>query len=230
MAKTKRRRSQAQKKSGPLPLIIAVAAVLLVVGGLIILNWNATKPVVASVSVDFPTGITEDGQPYKGGADATVVLEEFSDFGCPHCRNFAETLDAISDDYIKTGKIKVIFRNFVLSPRTLAAARGGECALDQGADAFWAYHDAVFANQARGDAIYAPSGIKSIAKQIGLDTAAFNKCMDTNQKTAEIQKDSQDGDARGIDSTPTLYFNGEKFLGAMPAAELRAKLDSMLGQ
>ena len=230
MAKTKRRRSQAQKKSGPLPLIIAVAAVLLVVGGLIILNQNATKPVVASVSVDFPTGITEDGQPYKGGADATVVLEEFSDFGCPHCRNFAETLDAISDDYIKTGKIKVIFRNFVLSPRTLAAARGGECALDQGADAFWAYHDAVFANQARGDAIYAPSGIKSIAKQIGLDTAAFNKCMDTNQKTAEIQKDSQDGDARGIDSTPTLYFNGEKFLGAMPAAELRAKLDSMLGQ
>ncbi len=230
MAKTKRRRSVPAKKSNGLPLIIAAAAILLVVGGLVILNQNATKPVVAAVSVDYPTGITDDGQPYKGGADAKVVLEEFSDFGCPHCRDFADTLDSLSDEYIKTGKIKVIFRNFVLSPRTLAAARGGECALDQGSDAFWAYHDAVFANQARGDAIYAPTGIKSIAEQIGLDTNAFNKCMDTSQKTADIQKDSQDGDARGIDSTPTLYFNGEKFLGAMPAADLRAKLDSMLGQ
>ncbi len=230
MAKTKRRRPQPKKKNSALPLIIAAAAVLIVVGGLVIFNQNATKPVVAAVTVDYPTGITADGQPFKGGADAKVVLEEFSDFGCPHCRDFAATLDSISDEYIKTGKIKVVFRNFVLSPRTLAAARGGECALDQGADAFWAYHDAVFANQARGDAIFAPSGIKSIAAQVGLDTNAFNKCMDTNQKTAEIQKDSQDGDARGIDSTPTLYFNGEKFLGAMPAADLRAKLDSMLGQ
>ncbi len=230
MAKTKRRQAKRQNKNNTLPIIIAVAAVLIVVGALVIFNQNATKPVVANVSVDFPTGITADGQPYKGDADAKVTLEEFSDFGCPHCRDFAATLDSISDDYIKTGKIKVVFRNFVLSPRTLPAARGGECALDQGADAFWAYHDAVYANQSRGDAIYATTGIKSIAAQIGLDKSAFNKCMDTSQKTAAIQTDSQDGAARGIDSTPTLYFNGEKSLGAMPAGELRAKLDALLAQ
>ncbi len=229
MARKKRRRTT-QSKSNRLPLILAGAAVLIIIGGLIVFNQNATKPVVANVTVDYPTGVTEDGQPFKGGADAKVVLEDFSDFGCPHCANFAATLSSVSDDYIKTGKVKVIFRNFVLSPRTLTAARGGECALAQGSDAFWVYHDAVFANQSRGDTIYTASGIKSIAAQVGLDTNAFNKCLDSNQKTAEIQKDSQEGDRRGINSTPTLYFNGEEFLGAMPESDLRARFDAMLGQ
>lgn len=118
----------------------------------------------------------------------------------------------------------------MLGPGTLAAAQGGECALDQGADAFWAYHDAVYANQNRGDALFAPSGLKEIAKQIGLDTNAFNKCLDASQKTAEIQKDSRDGEARGINSTPTLFFNGEKSIGAMSASTLKDKIESMLAQ
>ncbi len=231
MAKTKRRKPRtSRQKNSTLPIIIAVAAVLIIVGALVVFNQSATRPVVANVSVDYPTGITEDGQPYKGGANAKVVIEDFSDFGCPHCADFAEALSEISDEYIKTGKIKVIFRNFVLGPGTLAAAQGGECALDQGADAFWAYHDAVYANQNRGDALFAPSGLKEIAKQIGLDTNAFNKCLDASQKTAEIQKDSRDGEARGINSTPTLFFNGEKSIGAMSASTLKDKIESMLAQ
>ena len=230
MARTKRRPATRKAQNKNLPIILAGAAVLIIVGALFIFNQNATQPIVADVTVDYPTGITEDGQPFKGGADAKVVLEEFADFGCSHCADFNEALHSISDDYIKTGKVKVIFRNFVLSPRTLTAARGGECALAQGSDAFWAYHDAVFANQLRGDTIFSATGIKSIAEQVGLDTAAFNKCVNGSQKTAEIQKDSADAKSHGINSTPTLYFNGEEFLGAMSEGELRSKLDNLLNQ
>lgn len=229
MAKTKRRAAR-NKKSNTLPFIIAVAVILVVIGALIIFNQSATKIVVADIQVDYPTGITEDGQPFKGGENASVVIEEFSDFGCSHCADFAETLSSISNDYIKTGKIKVIYRNFVLSPKTTPAAKGGECALQQGSDAFWAYHDAVFANQTQGDTIFSATGLKDIAQQVGLDTKTFNSCLDTNKTLGDIQKDSQDGDAHGINSTPTLYFNGEEFLGAMPEAQLRAKLNSMLNQ
>lgn len=229
MAKAKRRAARNQKNN-TLPFIVAIAAILIVAGALVIFNQSATKTVIADVKVDYPTGITADGQPFKGGENASVVLEEFSDFGCPHCADFAETLTNISDDYIKTGKIKVIFRNFVLSPATTPAAKGAECALKQGSDAFWIYHDTVFANQSQGDVIFTASGLKDIAAQIGLDTKSFNTCLDTNQTLVDIQKDSQDGDAHGINSTPTLYFNGEEFLGAMPEVQLRAKLNSLLSQ
>lgn len=230
MARTKRRTATRKSKNSSLPIILAAAAVLIIIGALFIFNQNATQPVVANVTVDYPTGITEDGQPFKGGADASVVLEEYADFGCSHCADFNEAVHSVSDDYIKTGKVKLIFRNFVLSPRTLTAARGGECALAQGSDAFWAYHDAVYSNQLRGDTIYSASGIKTIAEQVGLDTAAFNKCLNGSQKTAEIQKDSADAKAHGINSTPTLYFNGEEFLGAMSEGDLRARFDSLLNQ
>lgn len=229
MAKTKRRVSK-KKKNNAIPFIIAVAAILVVVGALIIFNQSATQVVMADIQVDYPTGITEDGQPFKGGENASVVIEEYSDFGCPHCADFAETLSSISDEYIKTGKIKVIFRNFVLSPATTPAAKGSECALQQGSDAFWAYHDAVFANQSQGDVIFSASGLKDIAQQVGLDAKTFNTCLDTNKTLGEIQKDSKDGEAHGINSTPTLYFNGEEFLGAMPEAQLKTKLDGLLSQ
>jgi len=229
MAKTKRRTAK-HKKNNTLPFIVAIATIFIVAGALVIFNQSTNKVIVADVHVDYPTGITEDGQPFKGGENASVVLEEFSDFGCPDCADFADTLSSISDDYIKTGKIKVIFRNFVLSPATTPAAKGAECALKQGSDAFWVYHDTVFANQSQGDVILSPSGLKDIAQQIGLDTKAFNTCLDTNQTLVDIQKDSQAGDALNINSTPTLYFNGEEFLGAMPEAQLRAKLNSLLSQ
>ncbi len=229
MAEVKRRAAKT-KKNNAIPFIIATATILIVAGALVIFNQSATKTVIANVKVDYPTGITEDGQPFKGGENASVVLEEYSDFGCPHCADFAETLSAISDNYIKTGKIKVIFRNFVLSPATTPAAKGAECALKQGSDAFWLYHDTVFANQSQGDVIFSSSGLKDIAQQIGLDSKAFNTCLDTNQTLVDIQKDSQDGSAHNINSTPTLYFNGEEFLGAMSEAQLRAKLNSLLSQ
>ncbi|MFQ5577251.1 MAG: DsbA family protein [Anaerolineae bacterium] len=232
MAKTKRRKRQpVQKKSNTLPFVIAGAVVVVLIGALIIYNQSASKPVATDIVVDYPTGVTADGEPFKGGADAQVVIEDFSDFRCSHCATFADTVHSISDEYIKTGNVKLIFRNYAfLGQGSTNAAQAGECALQQSAEAFWAYHDALFANQGKGENVFTRAGLKDVAEQIGLDGDAFSSCLNSNQMAAEVQADLIDGNAKGVESTPTLFINGQIVRGAPTPADLKSTLDTLLGQ
>ena len=227
----KKRRSTRQKRGGissTYILIVAVVAVL-VVGLLVVLNTNRSTTTVSDLA--YETGVTPEGEPYKGSPDAPLKLVEYSDFLCGHCGNLADALKNLSPDYLETGKLQVIFRNYAfLAPESIQAAQAAECALDQGADKFWQYHDLLFANQGAGLVAYSKPRLKAYARDIGLDTQAFGDCLDSGSKLGKIEADKAEGESQGVEATPTWFINGQMVRGGIPESELRQLLDGLLAQ
>lgn len=229
--KKKTRRSTKQKRGGisTTHILIVAGVAVLVVGLLVVLNANRSRATVTDLV--YETGVTPDGEPYKGSPDAPLQLVEYSDFLCGHCGNFADALDNLSPDYIETGKLQVVFRNYAfLAPESLQAAQAVECALDQGADKFWLYHDLLFANRGTGMGVYSKPRLKAYARDIGLDTQAFSECLDSDAKLAEIQADRTEGESQGVEATPTWFIDGQMVRGGRPESELRQILDGLLSQ
>ena len=100
-----------------------------------------------------------------------------------------------------------------MHPNAQKAAEASECADDQGK--FWEYHDLLFANQSALDV----ASLKSYAAQLSLDTATFDQCLDGGEKTAEWEKDEQDGTSYGVQGTPNFFINGRLVTGAIPFAD-----------
>ncbi len=172
-----------------------------------------------SLGPDVPSGpepkveASADDDPVKGDKNAPITMIEFSDFECPFCgRWFQQTFPAIDEKYIKTGKVKLVYRDFPLNFHTQAqkAAEASECADEQGK--FWPMHDKLFNEGVQGGV----EGFKKYAKDIGLDTGKFNKCLDSGQMAAEIRKDLADGGRYGVSGTPGFFINGVKVVGAQP--------------
>jgi protein-disulfide isomerase len=232
MASRRKSRRSVKEQRGSVStthILIIVGVAVVVVGLLVVLNASRSQKTVRDLV--YETGVTPDGQPYKGSPDAPLQLVEYSDFLCGHCGNFADALDSLSPDYIETGKLQVIFRNYAfLAPESLQAAQAVECALDQGPDSFWLYHDLLFANRGTGMGVYSKPRLKIYARDIGLDTQDFNECLDSGAKLAEIQADKAEGESQGVEATPTWFIDGQIVRGGRPENELRQILDGLLSQ
>jgi protein-disulfide isomerase len=229
--RTKKRRSSKKARGGlSIVHIVVVAGVaLLIVGLLVILNTN--RPTATASDLAYETGVTAEGEPYKGSPDAPIRLEEYSDFLCAHCGNFADALESLGPEYIETGQVQVIFRNYAfLAPESIQAAQASECALDQGSDQFWLYHDLLFANRGTGLAAYSKPRLESYAREIGLDVEAFNECLESGAKLEELEADKAEGESKGVEATPTWFVNGQMVRGGIPESELRQILDGLLSQ
>jgi protein-disulfide isomerase len=160
--------------------------------------------------------VSLDDDPVKGSPDAKVTIVEFSDFQCPFCqRFFLQTLPQIEEKYIKTGKVRFVYRDFPLNFHQYAqkAAEAAECADEQGK--FWEYHDILFQKLSEW-ATVGESKFKEYAQQLGLDMQKFNQCLDSGKYANEVQKDYNDGLKYGVSGTPTFFINGIKIVGAQP--------------
>ena len=186
----------------------------------------------ANINSSTKTGVDDEGY-FKGAKDARLTIIEWSDFECPFCGKFyAETLSQIEEEYINTGKVKLVFKHFPLEFHANAqkAAEAAECAGEQGK--FWEMHDMMFENQ---NAI-AASNLKSYAKDLGLNTAKFDECLDSGKYAEKIKKDMNEGSAVGISGTPGFQIksNTVKELtpiiisGAQPFANFKQVIDQML--
>ncbi len=154
-----------------------------------------------------------DDDSVKGDANAPVTIVEWSDYECPFCARFySDTLSQIDEKYIKTGKVKLIYRDFPLSFHTQAqkSAEAAECAGEQGK--YFDMHDKLFENGVTGGV----ASFKAYAKEIGLDTVKFNTCLDSGSMASEVQKDFLDGQKAGIQGTPGFVVNGVAVSGAQP--------------
>ncbi len=168
-----------------------------------------------------------DDDPVKGDKNAPVTIIEFSDFECPFCgRFYTQTLSQIDEQYIKTGKVKLVFRDFPLSFHQYAqkSAEASECADDQGK--FWEYHDLLFENQAT----LSFDNLKQWASDLNLDTAKFNDCLDSGKHEAEVKQDMKDGSAAGIRGTPGFVINGQLVSGAQPFSVFQQAIEAGLNQ
>ena len=194
------------------------------------ITGNAIKPSVPTPNI--PTGIGTvnakdlvDDDPVKGDKNAPVTIVEFSDFQCPFCERFyTQTLSQIENEYIKTGKVKLVYRDFPLGFHQYAqkAAEAAECADEQGK--FWEFHNKIFENQQQ----LSLDSLKQWASEIGLETNKFNNCLDSGKMTSEVQKDLKDGSAAGISGTPGFIINGQLVSGAQPFSAFKQVIDAEL--
>ena len=115
----------------------------------------------------------------------------------------------IQEKYGETGLVRLEFKQFAfLSQESVWAAEASLCANAQGQ--FWPYHDMLFANPGQ----HSQSNLKRYAKELGLDTVAFDNCLDSGEYSQEVQDQLAEGEARGVSSTPTLYINDIELVGA----------------
>src|SRR3989344_4508365 len=140
-----------------------------------------------------PVDVSAAGNPQLGKDDAPVTVIEFSDFQCPFCARFREeTFYQIKTNYIDTGKVKFVYRDFPLSsihPMAEKGAEAAECANEQGK--FWEYHDVLFDKQDEWTTV-GVTKLKDYAKELSLDTDKFNKCLDDAKYASEVSKDFND--------------------------------------
>ncbi|HTP09325.1 MAG TPA: thioredoxin domain-containing protein [Anaerolineae bacterium] len=163
-----------------------------------------------------------------GEANASITVEEYVDFQCPVCGSFARgTLQEIREKYVKSGQVKLKLHHFAfIGDESTRAAEASECANDQGK--FWEYADLLFANQAgENQGAFADAKLISFAQQLDLQTEPFKSCLDNHQHLAEVQSSTEVGAARGINSVPTLFINGQIVRGAISLEQFEQHLTSI---
>lgn len=185
-----------------------------------------------AVAPTEPVDVSPDDDAFLGKENAPVTVIEFSDFQCPFCRKFAtDTVPQLKKEYIDTGKVKFVYRDFPLSfhPGATPAAQGAECAREQGK--FWEMHDVIFAEQAKqgaGTIEFTADDVKKWAGNVGLNTTKFNQCLDSGKYKEEVEKDFSDGSAAGVSGTPATFINGRLVVGAQPFSALKVIIDEEL--
>ncbi|HKC56592.1 MAG TPA: DsbA family protein [Vicinamibacterales bacterium] len=176
-----------------------------------------------------------DDDPMLGSPDAKVLIIEFGDYQCPSCRMFWKDVEPrLKKDYIDTGKVKLVFRDYPIvqiHPEALLAAEAVDCAGEQ--KKYWEYHDKVFREQYnKGDDLvrFKADDLKKWAKDTKLDQAKFDQCLDSEKYKSEILKDKADGDAVSVQGTPTFFINGHVIGGAQPYPAFKTLIDDLLKQ
>lgn len=175
---------------------------------------------------DLVTAVERSPGPTKGSAAAPIVMVEFSDFQCAYCRQFwRETLPKIEDRYIRTGKVRLVYRHLaILGEASVQAAQAASCAHEQGK--FWEYHDTLFSKA--GALAFTASRLKRYATELKLDKKAFAACVDSKKFAQRVEAETIIGRALGATGTPTFLINGQLLIGAYPFETFQQGLDSLL--
>jgi len=237
-------KSQAQKpeaKKSALPFIIIGGVLVAVIVAVVVMSQrgatndttNTNTNTNAGSTPAMPRQITAGAaDPYERGTkNATVTLEEFSDFQCPACGGLEPGLRKVMKDYGDRG-VKLIFRNYPLPMHRYAffAARAAEAAGQQGK--FWEMHDMLYDNQKEwSDSMEPRVQFDAYATRLGLDVQRFKADMEREDLTERIKADVQRGNSLNVRGTPTVYLNGRELMPGKLVTEedLRRELDAALG-
>jgi protein-disulfide isomerase len=170
------------------------------------------------------------GDIVTGKADAPITIIEYGSLSCSHCADFYKnTVSVLKENEIKQGKVRLVFRHFPGDPFSLNGALLSLCIPEASRDA---YIGTLFASQqqwlnARGDL----EPLKKITLQAGLSDDAISACWaDKTQKDALLQSRLDAEKILGVESTPTLFINGEKMVGALSIEALREKFAEITGK
>jgi len=174
-----------------------------------------------------PPEITMDtflanGSPILGNLDAPVTLVEFGDYQCHFCNVFFHsTEDDILKNYVETGKVRMIFKDYnIIGPDSISASHGAHCADDQGL--FWEYHDILYSNWTGENNGWASSeNLVKFAQEIDLDMDEWSECMINEPYSQLILASNEDAKNLGITGTPAFFVIGPdgkttRIFGAQP--------------
>lgn len=228
-----------QKSDSPSPYLIPGAIVLagvLIAGAVFYTNpqsasrqlGTASAPTggIPTPSASVVAGNLADDDPFLGDPKAPVTLVEFGDFQCPFCARFFQTTEQeIIEKYVKTGKVRFVYRDFPIAAihsEAQKSAEAAECANEQGK--FWPYHNRLYQRQSE----LGLQNYKKWAAELDLNFEQFNECLDSGKYAKEVEKDLQDGQAAGVNGTPTTFVNGRIVQGAVPFAQFATIIEEEL--
>jgi protein-disulfide isomerase len=173
----------------------------------------------------FRAELALTGAPIRGAENAPVTIVKFEDFQCPFCKTAQPTFKDLLKKY--DGKVRVMHKDLPLEaihPLAREAAEAARCAGEQ--KKFWEYHDQLYSISPK----LSTEDLKSSAKQIGLNSAAFDQCLTSGKYRAAVQKDLNDGAQLGLTGTPAFFINGREITGAQPLEVFAVVIDEELGQ
>jgi protein-disulfide isomerase len=172
--------------------------------------------------LDDPVAIPTDGSPVIGPANARVTLVEFSDFQCPYCYKAVEKIDTILKAF--PNDVKLVFKQYPLDihSQALISAQAAIAAHQQGK--FWPLHNVMFANHGG----LSRKAILGWASGIGLDMKRFEADLDSDVVKKQIARDVADGDKAGVEGTPTVYINGQRYNGELALEASRPVIEAEL--
>ena len=176
---------------------------------------------VESAKITMDTFVS-NGSPILGDPNAPITLVEFGDYQCHYCNVFFQTIeDDIIKNYVKTGKVKMIFKDYnIIGSDSINASHGAHCANEQGL--FWEYHDTLYSNwTGENNGWASPRNLTIFAEEVNADMDKWTQCM--NEKSHSITINESNNDARTLELTGTPAFfvinsDGQvsKLFGAQP--------------
>jgi len=171
--------------------------------------------------------------PSLGNPEAPITLVEFTDYQCPFCRRFyINTISKIKEQYIETGKVRLVLRDLPLGFHANArfAAKAAHCAREQGK--YWEMHDALF----EGGGKLNRKDFARYAEKIGVDDFPFQECMESSRHDDKIDRDAADAGKASINGTPGFVLGktteneikGTLISGAQSFASFKRQIDRLL--
>ena len=186
-----------------------------------------------------PKKITMDtflsnGSPILGDPNAPITLVEFGDYQCHYCNVFFQSIEKdIVKNYVDTGKVKIIFKDYnIIGEDSVIASQGAHCANDQGL--FWEYHDILYSNwTGENNGWASPENLAIFAQQIGLNMNKWSECMKKGSHSQIILKSNDDARTLELTGTPAFFIiNSEgkvsKLFGAQPFEVFKKIFDNQL--
>lgn len=235
-------------KSGPkisIPAAILVGAAIIGLAIIFAVSPRGTAPTVQKQQpVAQQTGDLKKMKPItptdhiRGNPNAPVKIVEYSDTECPFCKRFHSTMKQVMADYIDSGKVAWVYRNFPLDslhPKARSEAVALECANDVGGnDKFWEYTDRIYEVTPSNNGLDAAE-LPKIAAYVGLDVNKFNTCLTSGKFDKHIEEDAQNAVATGGQGTPwniVVSAKGKQYsiAGAYPYDEVKKIVEQALAE
>lgn len=162
-----------------------------------------------------------------GDPKAPITLIEYASLTCPHCAHFSVTvLPELKKKWIDTGKVKLIYRDFPLDQTALKAAQLAECA---GKDKYFGVIDMIFETQSKWATAADPMADLGKSLRIaGMGDAEVKACLANDAVANGVVADYRGGETLGVNSTPTLFINGQEFKGARSVEEMDATFSKLV--
>ena len=222
----------------------AGVAIACIFCGVLLVNMIDTEPtqildeitISEITATEKPTTASFYGNasPILGDINAPLTLVEFGDYQCTFCKKFFdETEKSILMNYVETGKVKMLFKDFiVVNEDSVNAASAAHCANDQ--KMFWQYHSTLYNNwDGEGTGWASSEQLHQFASTLGLDMNEFSECMSQSKWKDMVLSSHADGRTLGVDATPTFFIIDEnnealKIIGAQRYDVFQEVFDSLL--
>lgn len=198
---------------------------------------QAPQPSVEAGNLDAMAAVTA-GDHIRGNPDAPVKIVEYSDFECPFCKRFHETMRQVMDEYGESGKVAWVYRHFPLDSlhpvKARAEAVASECANEVGGnDAFWQFSDRFFELTPSNNQTATETVIPQIIREIGVDETRFKECFESGRYDEHVAGDLENAMATGGNGTPwsiAVTASGKKYplSGAQPYEAVKQLIELAL--